>query len=335
MPASHDTALVLFAEMPEADGRDIAIEQHNLPQGTRIRRYVHHGDKAALLDACAGVDAILTDYVPFTAELLANMGERPMISVAGTGFDSVDVIAAASLGVPVAAVGEYCTEEVADHTLALLLALNRRLLDYHHQVQVQHDFRWNVVKGLRRLSGQTLGLVGFGRIGQAVARRAQGFGLEVVAHDPVVDAAFARERGVRLLPLDELYACADIISLHCNLGPQSRGMLDRAAFAQMARRPLLLNVARGGLVDETALVEALDAGVVSGAGLDVLATDSPDLARHPLGGRADVLLTPHVAFYSDTAMAELARISAGNIRAWFEGRPDAVFRWVNRVERPA
>ena len=333
MPASNDTALVLFADMPEADGRDISIEQYNLPQGARIRRYVHNGDVAALLDACKGVDAILTDYVPFTAEVLAQIGESPMISVAATGFDNVDVSAAARLGVPVAAVGEYCTEEVADHTLALLLALNRRLLDYHHQVQVQHDFRWNVLKGLRRLSGQTLGLVGFGRIGQAVARRAQGFGLVVVAHDPVVDAAVARERGVRLLPLDELCAGADIISLHCNLGPQSRGMLDRSAFAQMARHPVLLNVARGGLVDEAALVEALDAGLVRGAGLDVLATDSPDLARHPLAGRADVLLTPHVAFYSDTALAELARISAGNISAWLEGRSDDVFRWVNRVQR--
>ncbi len=332
MTPSADGALILFAEMPEADGRDISIEQRALPDGAGVRRYVHHGDVAALLEACRGVDAILTDYVPFTAEVLAALGARPMISVAGTGFDSVDIAAAARLGIPVAAVGEYCTEEVADHTLALLLALNRRLLEYHQQVQVAHDFRWNLVRGLRRLSGQTLGLVGFGRIGQAVARRAQGFGLVVVAHDPVIDPALASARGVRLLPLDELYASADIVSLHCNLGPQSRGMLDRAAFACMRRRPLLLNVARGGLVDEAALVEALDAGALAGAGLDVLATDSPDLARHPLAGRPDVLLTPHVAFYSDTAMTELARISAGNIAAWLEGRPDDVFRWVNRVE---
>jgi D-3-phosphoglycerate dehydrogenase len=330
MPAPDETALILFAEMPEADGRDVSIEQRNLPPGARVRRYVHHGDVASLLAACRGVDAILTDYVPFTAEVLGRIEGRPMISVAGTGFDSVDVAAATSLGFPVAAVGEYCTEEVADHTLALLLALNRRLVDYHHQVQVQHDFRWNLVRGLRRLSGQTLGIVGLGRIGQAVARRAQGFGLEVVACDPVVDAAVARAQGLRLLSLVELYASADIISLHCNLGPESRGMLGQEAFAQMRRRPLLLNVARGGLVDEAALLEALDAGLIAGAGLDVLATDSPDLAHHPLAGRPDVLLTPHVAFYSDTAMAELARISAGNITAWIEGRAGDVFRWVVR-----
>ncbi len=331
---STDTAgaRVLFAEMPEAAGRDISIERRNLPPGTRIERYIHHGDTAALLAACRGADAILTDYVPFTAEVLGKLEGRPMISVAGTGFDSVDATAAAALGIPLAAVGEYCTDEVADHTLALLLALNRRLLDYHRQVQQEHDFCWNRVTGLRRLSGQTLGLVGLGRIGQAVARRAQGFGLAVIAYDPVVDAAAAARLGVQLLPLEQLLAKADIISLHCNLGAHNRGMFGREAFAQMRQRPLLLNVARGGLVDEAALVEALDAGRLAGAGLDVLATDSPDLARHPLAGRPDVLLTPHVAFYSDTAMAELARISAGNIAAWLEGRPDDVFRWVHRGE---
>ena len=183
-----------------------------------------------------------------------------MISVLGTGFDSVDVHAATQLGIPVAAVGEYCTGEVADHTLALLLALNRRLLDYHRQVQVEHDFRWNRVQGLRRLAGQTLGLVGFGRIGQAVARRAQGFGLAVLAHDPMVPPEHAAALGVELVPLDELYSRADILSLHCNLSPENRGMLDAAAFARMARQPLLLNVARGGLVDEAALLEALEIG---------------------------------------------------------------------------
>ena len=331
MNVRADPPLILFAEMPEAEGRDISGELRYLPADAQVRRYVHRGDTGALLKACEGATAIITDYVPFSGQVLSRLSARPMLSVLGTGFDSVDVTAAATLGIPVAAVGEYCTEEVADHTLALLLALNRRLLDYHHQVQVEHDFRWNRVRGLRRLSGQTLGLVGFGRIGQAVARRAQGFGLTVVAHDPVVDPAHAAALGVRLLSVDELYARVDILSLHCNLGPHNRGMLDRAAFAQMRRRPLLLNVARGGLVDEAALVEALDAGVLAGAGLDVIATDSPELPGHVLAGRPDVLLTPHVAFYSDTAMAELARICASNITAWLESRPDDVFRWVNRV----
>lgn len=335
MSSPTSAPIILFAEMPEAEGRDIAAERHALPSNADVRRYVHRGERDALLSACRDAAAIITDYVPFTADVLARLAAKPMISVLGTGYDSVDVNAAAELGIPVAAVGEYCTEEVADHTLALLLSLNRRLLDYHHQVQVEHDFRWNRVQGLRRLSGQILGLVGFGRIGQAVARRAQGFGLRVIAHDPLADAGRAAALGVELVSLEEIYARADIVSLHCNLSPDNRGMLDAKAFSRMERQPLLLNVARGGLVNEPALAAALDAGRVSGAGLDVLATDSPELPGHPLAGRRDVLLTPHVAFYSGTAMAELARISAGNVTAWWEGRPGEVFRWVNRVERHA
>jgi D-3-phosphoglycerate dehydrogenase len=240
----------------------------------------------------------------------------------------VDVPAAEARGIAVSCVGEYCTDEVADHALALLLALNRRLLDFHHQVQREHDWRWNTLTGLRRLRGQTLGIVGFGRIGQAVCRRALGFGLEVLATDPLVDAATAARHGARLTGVDELFAAADIISLHCNLDPANRGLLDRAAFARMQRRPLLINVARGALVNEHDLVEALDSGRVAGAALDVLVEDSPDLTRHPLAGRADVLLTPHVAFLSDASLADLRRISASNIRAFLEGRPAEVFRLV-------
>ncbi len=231
-----------------------------------------------------------------------------------------------------AAVGEYCTDEVADHTLALLLALNRRLLAYDRQVQIGHSWRWNEVQGLKRLAGQTLGLVGFGRIGQAVARRARGFGLATLAADPRVPADVVQGHGAERVTFDELLSRADIISLHSNLDAGSRGLLNRAAFEKMQRKPLLINVARGGLLVEADLVDALDRGLVAGAALDVLAEDSPDLGHHPLVGRPDVLLTPHVAFYSESALEDLRRISASNIREFLEGRPDRVFRL---VELPA
>jgi D-3-phosphoglycerate dehydrogenase len=199
-------------------------------------------------------------------------------------------------------------------------------------VQAGRDWRWNAIHGVRRLAGQTLGLVGFGRIGQAVCRRALGFGLSVLACDPLIDAETASRHGARMADLEELLAQADIISLHCNLSATNRGLLNRAAFARMRRKPLLLNVARGALIDEPALVEALDQGLVAGAALDVLTQDSPDLAHHPLAGRGDVLLTPHVAFYSEAALADLRRISVQNARAFLEGRPDEVFRLVSPVE---
>ncbi len=319
---------LLFAELPEAEGRDLSIELAQLPSGTRVERFIYRGDREALIAACEGADAVLTDYAPFDAALLAKLGRVKMISVMATGWDCVDTTAAAAAGIAVSAVGEYCTEEVADHALAMLLALNRRLLDYDAQVRRERDWRWDRVTGIRRLAGQTMGILGFGRIGQAVCRRALGFGLEVIAHDPWADAPAAAKLGVALLPLEDVLQRADILTLHCNLTPGSRSLLDRAAFAQMARKPLLLNVARGALIDEAALADALDAGQVTAAGLDVLVADSPDLATHPLAGRANVLLTPHVAFYSETAMSELRRISARNAGAWLEGKPDEVFRWV-------
>ncbi len=314
---------IVFAEMPEAEGRDLSIERRHMPAGARVETFTFRGDADALPAACRGADAILTDYVPSTAPCSAgsraaesSRSRRP----AGIAWTSPPPRSAASAS---PRVGEYCTDEVADHTLALLLALERRLLDYHRQVQVGHSWRWNEVQGIERLAGQTLGLVGFGRIGQAVCRRALGFGLEVLACDPRVDAEDRprpRRRAVRAST--DVLARADILSLHSNLDAGSRGLLDRAAFAKMRRRPLLINVARGGLVVEADLVAALDAGLMRGAALDVLAEDSPDLGHHPLVGRRDVLLTPHVAFYSESALEDLRRISAANIRAFLDGRPE-------------
>ena len=326
---------IVFAEMPEAAGRDLSIERQHLPAAARIETFTYRGEQGALIAACRDADAILTDYVPFNRDVLQWLEHCRIISVAATGWDCVDIRAAAERGIRVSCVGEYCTDEVADHTLALLLALNRHLLAYHQQVQADRNWRWNEVRGVKRLAGQTLGLVGFGRIGQAVCRRALGFGLRVLVCDPLIDALTASRHGAHPSGLEKLLAESDIISLHCNINATNRGLLNRAAFARMRRKPLLLNVARGGLIIESDLVEALDIGLVTGAALDVLTQDSPDLLQHPLAGRRDVLLTPHVAFYSESALADLQRISAGNIRAFLEGRPDEVFRLVSPAEGAA
>jgi D-3-phosphoglycerate dehydrogenase len=319
---------IVFAEMPEAEGRDLSIERRELPAAARIEAFTYRGDAGALVAACRDADAILTDYVPFDRAVIGELARCRIVSVAATGWDCVDVEAAAARGIRVAAVGEYCTDEVADHTLALVLASERRLRHYDRQVQSAHDWRWDGVRGLRRLAGLTLGIVGFGRIGRAVCRRARGFGLSVLAADPRVTADVVRHHGAEPATLDDLLGLADILTLHCNLEPGSRGLLDGRAFAKMKRKPLLVNVARGALVVEADLAEALDRGLLRGAALDVLAEDSPDLRHHPLAGRDDVLLTPHVAFYSETALEDLRRISAANIAAFLDGRPQDVFRLV-------
>ena len=320
--------------MPEAEGRDLSVERGALPASAQIDRFTYRGDPGSIVAACRGADAILTDYVPFDRAALAALDRCQIISVAATGWDCVDADAAAGCGIAVAAVGEYCTDEVADHALALILASERRLRDYDRQVQSDHDWRWDQVRGLRRLAGLTLGIVGFGRIGQAVCRRARGFGLAVFAADPRVEDEEIRRHGAEPAELDDVLARADILTLHSNLEAGSRGLLDARAFAKMKRRPLLVNVARGGLVVEADLADALDRGLLRGAALDVLAEDSPDLRHHALAGRDDVWLTPHVAFYSETALEDLRRISAANITAFLEGRPRDVFRLVTPAIAP-
>jgi len=330
---SDKVPTVVFAEMPEATGRDISIERERLQPGACIRTFTWAGDPDALASSCDGADAVLTDYVPFTREVLMQLPALRLISIAATGWDCVDIEAAAELGISIAAVGEYCTDEVADHAMALLLALNRRLRDYDSQVQLRRNWRWNEIRGIRPLKEQTLGLIGCGRIGAAVARRADGFGLRVLAYDPALDPATAADAGVELATLDQVLGQSDIVSMHCPLLPDTAGMLDATAFARMHCRPVLINVARGGLIVEKDLIEALDTGRISGAALDVLSEETPDLQTHSLCGRRDVLLTPHVAFYSETALANVRRISADNIRYFLEGRVDDVNRLVNLGNR--
>ena len=226
--------------------------------------------------------------------------------------------------------GPYCTQEVADHTLALLLALNRRLMDYHRGVQADGLWKWDAFPDIRRLEGQTLGILGFGAIGRAVARRAQAFGIRVVAHDPFVPESLAREMDVELLDAPELLARADVVSNHMNLNETSRGFFNRETFALMRRKPLLINVGRGETVIEADLARALDEGVVSGAGLDVLAQEEPELEGHPLRGRPNVILTPHMAFYSDTALFDCLRIACQNLTYYLNGEHDKVNRFVPR-----
>lgn len=315
---------ILVADSPEGVGRELSVEIAEFPEGAEIVRHNWTGDPIALLEAAREVDAILTDYVPIDATVIYGLERCRVISVAATGYDKVAIEAAEQTGIAVCCVGEYCTGEVADHTLALILALNRRLFEYHRQVQERYSWAWDEVQGIRRLSGQTLGIIGLGRIGRAVARRAAGFGLSVIAHDPYVDAS----KEIRLVSLAELLESADIVSLHCNLDSDNKAVLNRAAFASMRRRPLLINVARGGLVDERALAEALDSGQIAGAGLDVLVDEPPGLHNHPLVGRDNVVLTPHVAFFSDHSLRQNRTISARNIRHVLEGRPELVFRLV-------
>lgn len=325
--------LVVIAELPDQVNRDLSIEQRILGPQVSLRRVAFDGNVAALISACADAEYILTAYVPFTAQVISELANCKMISVAATGYTCIDIEAAAHFGISVCAIDEYCTDEVADHTLMLILALARRLMEYHDQVQ--HDKKWayDSLTGLLRLRGQTLGLIGYGRVGHAVARRAVGFGLDVIAFDPFAGNNLANAGAVTLCDLDTLLATADIISLHCNLTTNNEHMINRDTIAKMRKHPMLINVARGGLIDEHALLDALEHGQISAAGLDVLASESPDLASSHLTGRNNIILTPHVAFYSDASMCDNRSISATNIRACMNDQHSAVRRYIHQAVR--
>lgn len=271
----------------------------------------------------ADADIAVTNKAPIREAAFAAAPRLKMIAVAATGYDIVDVAAARSRGIPVANVRGYAVNTVPEHTFALILSLRRSLVGYRRDVlagewQKADQFCF-FTHPIRNLAGATLGIMGEGAIGQSVARLGQAFGMRTL---------FAAHKGVSGLgplytPFEEVLAESDIITLHCPLTPATRGMLAMAEFRQMKKRPLLINTARGGLVDEADAVRALDEGLISGLGFDCL-TSEPPRPDNPLlavADRPNVIVTPHVAWASEEAMQGLWAQVIENIEAFAAGHP--------------
>ena len=224
----------------------------------------------------------------------------------GVGLDNVDIDVAQELGIAVGNVPEYGHEEISNHAIALLLGLSRKLFEFDAAVR-RGGTGIPAPQSVARLSQRTLGLVGYGRIGRRVAEKARAFGLEVVAYDPYASTA----DGVELLGLDELLRRADILSLHVPLTPETRHMIGARELAMLAPGSLVINIGRGGLVDEDALVAALHSGHIAGAALDVTEIEPLPL-NSPLLDAPNVILTPHVAWVSEVALSDLKRLTAEN-----------------------
>jgi D-3-phosphoglycerate dehydrogenase / 2-oxoglutarate reductase len=256
----------------------------------------------AILRVAADADALLVTYAKITAEMIRQMKRCRVISRFGIGVDNVDVTAATAAGIVVTRVPDYCIDEVSDHTMALLLALVRKIPFANSLVQ---KGRWEMpaVVPIHRLRGTVLGLVGFGRIPQLVAPKAQSFGLKVVAYDPLLGREVMERAGVEKVEFGALVRIADFISIHSPLVAATNHLFNAEVFRQMKPKAYLVNTARGPIVDEAALANALDAGQIAGAALDVLSQEPP--AGSPLFGRDNVILTPHTSFYSVESLVEL------------------------------
>jgi len=270
-----------------------------------------------ILAVARDADAILVTYAKLPGELLRQLTRCKAIGRFGLGVDNIDLLAAKELGIAVNYVPDYCLREVSDHAMALLLALARKVTFSNRLVQ---SGRWEVppIVPLRRLEGQVLGLVGFGNIPRALAPKAKAFGLRVLTHDPYVKPEVLAAAGVEGVGFDGLLARADFISVHAPLMPATRGLMNAAAFAKMKKGAFLINTARGPLVDEAALIAALDAGQLGGAALDVVTTE-PLAKDSPLMGRDNVILTPHTAFYSVEALEELQTKCASDVARVLSG----------------
>jgi D-3-phosphoglycerate dehydrogenase / 2-oxoglutarate reductase len=270
-----------------------------------------------ILAVARDADAILVTYAKLPGELLRQLTRCKAIGRFGLGVDNIDLPAAKALGIAVNYVPDYCLREVSDHAMALLLALARKVTIANAVVQ---SGRWEVAPlvPLRRLEGQVLGLVGFGNIPRALAPKAKAFGLKVLAHDPYVANEVLRAAAVEGVSFDDLLARSDFISVHAPLLPATRGLMNAAAFAKMKKGACLINTARGPLVDESALVAALNSGQLGGAALDVVATE-PLPKDTLLRGRDNVILTPHTAYYSVDALEELQSKCASDVARVLSG----------------
>jgi D-3-phosphoglycerate dehydrogenase len=270
-----------------------------------------------ILAVARDADAILVTYAKLPGELLRALTRCKAIGRFGLGVDNIDIPAAAALGITVTYVPDYCMQEVSDHAMALLLALVRKVPLANQLVQAG---RWEVppLVPIHRLSGRVLGLVGFGNIPRALAPKARSFGLRVVAHDPQVPAGVMSAAGVEAVGFDELLAMSDFVSVHAPLLPATRGLFGADVFRRMKKGAMLINTARGPLVEEDALIAALDRGHLGGAALDVVAVE-PLPAQSRLIGRDNVILTPHTAFYSVEALDELQTKCAGDVARVLSG----------------
>jgi D-3-phosphoglycerate dehydrogenase / 2-oxoglutarate reductase len=271
----------------------------------------------AIVKVARDADAVLITYAKITADMIRKMARCQIIARFGIGVDNVDIAAATDAGIVVTRVPDYCNDEVSDHTLALLLALVRKIPFANSSVQAG---RWEMsaTVPIHRLRGRILGLVGFGRIPQSVAPKAKAFGLKVVTYDPFVSQDITATAGVERVDFAELVKVSDYVSIHTPLMPETQGLFNAAVFRQMKPNAYLINTARGPIVDEAALAHALDAGQLAGAALDVLSQEPP--AGSPLLGRDNVILTPHMSFYSVESLVELQTKAAEEVVRVLKGQ---------------
>ncbi|MDE3258274.1 MAG: C-terminal binding protein [Gemmatimonadota bacterium] len=292
---------------------DLSVE-HGVLEGIGVELVpAPDGNEETLARLAVGASGIMTCWAQTTRRVIeAALPDLKVVTRYGVGLDNIDVACATARKIPVAFVPDYCMSDVAEHAMALLLALSRKVAGFDRSVRGDV---WDIQAclPLNRLTGQTLGLIGFGRIAREVALRAAPFGLRVLTTAPSLAPGTTAARGVEAVSLDVLLDTSDYVSVHCPSTDATRGLIDTNALRRMKPTACLVNTSRGDIVDETALADALDAGEIAGAALDVRVAEPPGEGDR-LIGMPQVIHTPHAAFYSAESLIELRERAAMETR---------------------
>jgi D-3-phosphoglycerate dehydrogenase len=320
----------------------IVITDHRFPDVDQERRAVEGAGgtlvvaqamgEDQLIEWCRDADGVLTGRAQITRRVIAAMQRCRIIVRYGIGVETIDIPAAIARGIMVANVPDYCVDEVTDHALTLLLMLSRQVIP---ALSLAREERWSLAKmpPLHRLRDQVCGLFGFGQMGSLLARKVSGLGMRVLTHDPYLSDSRAREREVEPVPFDDLLAGSDYISLHAPLNDETKHRFGEAAFAKMKSTASIINTARGGLIDEAALLAALDSGEIAGAALDVIESETAVTpVRVRLLSHAKIILTPHTAWLSEEARHTLQARAVAQVIACLKG--DKPYGLINRTVEP-
>jgi D-3-phosphoglycerate dehydrogenase len=308
---------------------DVAQEQRAVEASGGTLVVAQMAGEQELAELCRDADGVLTVRAPITKRVIAAMERCRIIVRYGIGVDTVDIPAATERGIMVANVPDYCIDEVSDHALTLLLMLSRQMIA---AMSLAREERWAVPKmpPLHRLRGQICGLVGCGKIGSLLAGKVSQLGMRVLIHDPYLSESRCREMGAELVSFDALLARSDFISLHAPLNDATHHLFGEAAFAKMKSTAFIINTSRGGLIDEVALLAALDAGKLSGAGLDVVESETEVTpVRNALVNHSKVIVTPHTAWLSVEARETLQARAIAQALACLKG--ETPYGLVNRT----
>lgn len=321
--------MVYKIAVSQADFPDATIERHVFSDADSDIEVVvgSAGSEAELVELAEGADGLLVQYADVTESVLEELPNLSVVSRYGIGVDNVDIEAASSHNVAVTHVPSYCEEEVATHALSLLFTLARKTAMYDRKVK-SGAWDWKLGRPIERLTGKTVGFVAFGKIPNTFVKLTAGFDFEYLTYDPYLSEEDIADSLVEKVDFETLLSKSDIISIHAPLVDETHHLFDRSTFEQMDESALLLNTARGPIVDESALHDALTAGEIAGAGLDVM--EEEPTHESPLFNLDSVVVTPHVAWYSESSLTDLRRKTAENVVRYLDG--DSPHGFVNEAD---